>query len=230
MSGIIAEIPEFFSYYNVIFLGKAFLYTTAMSFVGCTVGFAAGFGLAVMRHERIFRSFVLRWLAIIYTEIFRRIPFLVKLMCVFFAFQLLGADVSMFTVAVTTVALSAAAFASENVRAGLESVHHNQWDAAEAMNLGGLTALRRVVLPQAWRVIIPPSMTYSVGLVKSTSIASQIGVLELTYAAKVMTNKGFSAFLCYGTILVLYFVLCFSLNRFAAWLEERLDPTRHRAA
>jgi polar amino acid transport system permease protein len=96
--------------------------------------------------------------------------------------------------------------------------------------MGGLTALRRVVLPQAWRVIIPPSMTYSVGLVKSTSIASQIGVLELTYAAKVMTNKGFSAFLCYGTILVLYFVLCFSLNRFAAWLEIRLDPTRHRAA
>ncbi len=230
MDRLLEEIPRFFNYYNMIFIGQAFFYTTAMSFIGCTVGFAAGFGLAVMRHERIFRSLVLRLLAITYTEIFRRIPFLVKLMVVFFAFQLSGLEVSMFTVAVTTVALSAAAFASENVRAGLESVHDNQWDAAEAMNMGGLTALRRVVLPQSWPVIIPPSMTYSVGLVKSTSIASQIGVLELTYAAKVMTNKGFSAFLCYGTILVLYFVLCFSLNRFAAWLETRLDPTRHRPA
>jgi polar amino acid transport system permease protein len=230
LEGLLAELPRFFSYYNVIFLAQAFAYTASMSFLGCGIGFLAGFGLAVVRHERILGSRVLRWLAIAYTEIFRRIPFLVKLMCVFFAFQLSGFNASMFTIAVVTVALSAAAFAAENVRAGLESVHANQWDAAEAMNMGGLAALRRVVLPQAWRVIIPPSMTYSVGLVKSTSIASQIGVLELTYAAKVMNNKGFSAFLCYGTILVLYFVLCYSLNRFAAWLEVRLDPSRHRTA
>ena len=222
------DLQQFFSYYNLLFLGQAFLLTASLSFLGCGIGFIAGFGIAVLRHERIVRLAVARWLAIGYTEVFRRIPFLVKLMCVFFAFQLSGADVSMFTVAVTTVALSAAAFSSENVRAGLESVHRNQWDAAEAMNMGGLTALRRVILPQAWTVMMPPSMTYSVGLVKSTSIASQIGVLELTYAAKVLNNKGFSAALCFGTILVLYFVLCFSLNRFAARLEVRLAPSRHR--
>ena len=119
----------------------------------------------------------------------------------------------MFTVAATTVALSAAAFSAENIRAGLESVHVNQWDAAEAMNMGGLSAhMRRVILPQAWRVIIPPSMTYAVGLVKNTSIASQIGVLELTYAAKILNQKGYSAAMCFGTILILYFILCYSLN------------------
>ena len=94
--------------------------------------------------------------------------------------------------------------------------------------MGGLAALRRVVLPQAWRVIIPPSMTYAVGLVKSTSIASQIGVLELTYAAKILNQKGFSAGICFGSILVLYFALCWPLNLFAAHLESRLDPSRHR--
>jgi polar amino acid transport system permease protein len=96
------------------------------------------------------------------------------------------------------------------------------------MNMGGLLALRRVVLPQAWRVIIPPSMTYSVGLVKATSIASQISVLELTYAAKILNQKGFSAALCFGTILVLYFLLCYPLNLFATHLETRLAPSRHR--
>jgi polar amino acid transport system permease protein len=149
-------------------------------------------------------------------------------MVVFFAFQLAGLDASMFAVAATTVALSASAFSAENIRAGLEAVHKNQWDAAETMNMGGLTALRRVILPQSWAIIIPPSMTYSVGLVKSTSIASQIGVLELTYAAKILNQKGFSAAICFGTILILYFVLCYPLNLFASHLERRLAPSRHR--
>lgn len=213
---------------NLRLIGMSFLMTASLSFLGCTIGFLAGFVLALMRHPRVIPFRIARWIAIVYTETFRRIPFLVKLMIVFFAFQFSGLNVSMFTIAVTTVALSAAAFASENVRAGLESIHDNQWDAAEAMNMGGFTALRRVILPQAWVVMIPPSMTYSVGLVKSTSIASQIGLFELTYAARIMNNKGISAALSFGTILILYFILCYSLNRFAAWLEVRLATSRNR--
>jgi polar amino acid transport system permease protein len=228
MASLIEEAPRFFGYYNLIFLGQAFAYTALLSLVGCGLGFLVGFGLAVLRNERIVGFAPLRWFATIYVEIFRRIPFLVKLMVVFFAFQLAGLDASMFAVAATTVALSASAFSAENIRAGLESVHKNQWDAAETMNMGGLTALRRVILPQAWAIIIPPSMTYSVGLVKSTSIASQIGVVELTYAAKILNQKGFSAAICFGTILILYFVLCYPLNLFASHLERRLAPSRHR--
>ena len=213
---------------NLSLIGQSFMVTLLLSLIGCGLGFLAGFVLALMRHPRIIPFPPARWIAIVYTETFRRIPFLVKLMCVFFAYQFLGANVSMFTVAATTVALSAAAFSAENVRAGLESIHDNQWDAAEAMNMGGFTALRRVILPQAWPVMIPPSMTYSVGLVKSTSIASQIGLFELTYAARIMNNKGISAGLAFGTILILYFIICYSLNRFAAWLEKRLDTSRHR--
>lgn len=93
--------------------------------------------------------------------------------------------------------------------------------------MGGVTALRGVILPQAWRIIIPPSMTYSVGLVKSTSIASQIGVFELTYAAKILNQKGFSAGICFGTILLLYFALCYPLNLMATRLEPKLAPSRH---
>lgn len=228
MAALLEEAPRFFSYYNMIFLGQAFAFTALLSLVGCGIGFLVGFGLAVLRNDRITGFAPLRWFATLYVEIFRRIPFLVKLMVVFFAFQLVGADLGMFAVAATTVALSSSAFSAENIRAGLESVHKNQWDAAEAMNMGGLTALRRVILPQSWRVIIPPSMTYSVGLVKSTSIASQIGVLELTYAAKILNQKGFSAAICFGTILILYFVLCYPLNLFASHLERRLAPSRHR--
>lgn len=163
-----------------------------------------------------------RWAVAAYVEVFRRIPFLVKLMVVFFAFQLARAEASLFTVAATTVALSAAAFSAENVRAGLEAVNRTQWEAAETMNMGGLAALRHVILPQAWTLIIPPSMTYGVGLIKNTSIASQIGLVELTYAAKVLNGIEFSALLCFGSILLLYFVLCWSLNLAAARLERHL--------
>ncbi len=228
MHSFLDEASRFFGYYNVLFLGRAFLLTATLSLVGCTLGLLAGFGLAILRSERVTRFAPLRWLATLYVELMRRIPFLVKLMVVFFAAQLSGADISTFTVAAITVALSSSAFCAENIRAGLESVHQNQWDAAEAMNMGGLTAIRRVILPQAWTVIIPPSMTYSVGLIKSTSIASQIGVFELTYAAKIMNQKGFSASLSFGTILILYFVLCYPLNRLAAHLETKLAPSRHR--
>ena len=222
LTTLAAEAPRFFGYYNMLFLGGAFLTTLGLSLVGCGAGFAAGFVLAVVRTPRIVRFAPLRWAAGLYVELFRRIPFLVKLMCVFFAFQLSGADVSLFTVAATTVALSAAAFSAENVRAGLESINRTQWEAAETMNMGGLAALRLVVLPQAWPLIIPPSMTFAVGLIKNTSIASQLNVVELTYAAKTLNGKGFSATISYGSILVLYFLLCFSLNRAAAWLERRL--------
>lgn len=228
MAGLIEEAPRFFSYYNMIFLGQAFLFTALLSLVGCGLGFILGFILAVLRNDRIVNFAPLRWFSTAYVEMFRRIPFLVLLMVVFFSFQLVGIEGGMFAVAATTVALSASAFSAENIRAGLESVHKNQWDAAEAMNMGGLTALRRVILPQSWSIIIPPSMTYSVGLVKSTSIASQIGVLELTYAAKILNQKGFSAAICFGSILILYFILCYPLNLFASHLERRLVPSRHR--
>ena len=227
MAGLIAEAPRFFSYRNLIFLGDAFLFTALLSLVGCGIGFMAGFVLAVLRSDRVVGLAPIRWLATAYVELFRRVPFLVMLMVVFFTFQFAGLDASMFAVAAATMALSAAAFSAENVRAGLEAVHPNQWDAAEAMNMGGLAALRRVALPQAWRVVIPPSMTYAVGLVKSTSIASQIGVVELTYAAKVLNQRGFSAGICFGSILVMYFALCWPLNLLAAHLESRLAPSRH---
>jgi polar amino acid transport system permease protein len=150
------------------------------------------------------------------------------LMVVFFAFQYSGVDASLFVVAMTALGLSSSAFLAEIIRAGLQSVHPNQWDAAETMNMSGMTAMRLVILPQAWSVIIPPTLTQSVGLVKSTSIVSQIGLMELTYAAKVLNQRGFSAGICFGTILVLYFALCWPLNLLAARLESKLASPHRR--
>jgi len=225
---LLNEIPRFFTYYNIVFLLKALFATFLLSALGCIIGSVLGFLIAVGRNTTSPVLMPLRAALIIYTEMFRRIPFLVTLMLAFFVFQALNWDLPMFSVALVTVCVIGTAFIAEIVRSGFESVHDNQWDAAYAMNFSYLQTLRYVVVPQAWKVILPPVFSFFILFIKDTALASQIGVLELTYAGKVMNNKGFSATLVFGTILVLYFSLSYPLAKFGQRLEKKLAPARNR--
>jgi polar amino acid transport system permease protein len=219
---LLDEAPRFFTYWNILFLTTAAGNTLALSVVGCAAGYLAGFLLATLRLKRVNPLAPLRWLCTLVVEILRRIPFLILLLTTFFAYQLAGAKAALFTVAATAVALRMSALAAENIRAGYESIHRTQWEAALVMNLSPLTTLLRIVLPQAWRVILPPSTVHTLSMIKETSLAVQIGFLELTSAARALNQRGFSALLCYGTVLVLYFVISWSVGRFGRWLEYRL--------
>lgn len=220
------EAPRFFTYWNLLFLATAAGNTLALSVVGCAGGYLAGFILATLRLERVNPLAPLRWIATLLVEVLRRIPFLVLLLTTFFTYQLTGAKVALFTIAATAVALRMSALAAENIRAGYESIHRTQWEAALVMNLSPLMALRLVILPQAWRVILPPSTVHTLSMIKETSLAVQIGFLELTSAARALNQRGFSALLCYGTVLLLYFAISWSIGRFGRWLEARLAARR----
>lgn len=231
MERLIDELPAFLGYYNVVFVAQAALTTIGLSGIGSAVGVIAGFIIVLLRLTRSRVLAPVRWLVILFVEFFRRVPFLVTLMLAFFVFQMSGADLSLFTVATISVCLIASAFLSEIIRAGFESVHRNQWDAAAAMNFNGLQTIRYVVLPQAWRIILPPAFGFFVLFIKDTALASQIGVVELTFAAKVLNNKGFSAALVFGTILLVYFAISYPLARLGARLEARLaSPRTHGSA
>lgn len=227
---LIDEIPRFFSYYNLIFIGQAALATIALSAVGCGLGLIAGFGVAYARLTRGLLFWPLRLIATLYTEFFRRVPFLVTLMLIFFASQLSGLGLPLFWVACVSVFLIASAFLAEIIRGGFLSVHQNQWEAARAMNMSLLQTLRLVILPQAWPVILPPAFGFFVLFIKDTALASQIGVIELTFAAKVMNNKGFSALLVFGTLLMVYFAISYPLARYGKRLEARLAERSGAAA
>jgi polar amino acid transport system permease protein len=226
-SQIVSEWPEFATYYNLIFLAEAAGTTLALSALGVVLGSLIGLVLAVTRTTRGWLLAPLRAIAIFFTEIFRRVPFLVMLMLAFFAFQVFFNNVSLFVVAAVTTTLIAAAFLAEIVRAGLNSVHQNQWEAAATMNFSLLQTIWYVILPQAWRVILPPAFGFFVMFIKDTALASQIGVVELTYAGKVLNNKGFSPALAFGAILLIYFVISYPLARLGAALEVRLASSRH---
>ena len=120
-----------------------------------------------------------------------------------------------------TVCLIGTAFISEIVRSGIESINIAQWDAAKAMNFSYLQILKEVIFPQAWKVILPPAFGFFILFIKDTALASQIGVMELTYVGKVLNNKGFSPMLAFGSILILYFILSYPLYMLGKKLEKK---------
>jgi polar amino acid transport system permease protein len=225
---LMAEAPRFFTYWNMLFLGQAALNTLLVSFIGCLIGYVAGFIIATSRLANVVPFAPLRSVFIGWTEIIRRIPFLVLLMCVFFGFQLSGSNQSLFVIAVTAVTLRMSALAAENIRAGYEAVHARQWEAAAALNIPPLQTLFRIILPQAWKVILPPSTIHTVSMIKETSLVSQIGFLELTFAARMLNQRGFSALICFGTILVLYFVISWSFASIGRYAERKLVAEARR--
>ncbi|RDJ99072.1 amino acid ABC transporter permease [Paraburkholderia lacunae] len=223
-----AQLTQLFSYYNLLLLLEGFAATFVLSSIGCFAGFVAGFLVAVLRVTRSRAMAPVRAIMFVYCALFRRIPFLVTLMLVFFASQALSANLPTFAVALVSVCLIASAYLGEIVRSGLESVHVNQWEAAGTLNFSYVQTLRYVIVPQAWRVIVPPTFGFFVMFIKDTALASQIGVMELTSAGKVLNNKGFSAWIVYGSILALYFLMSYPLSRFGKRMERKLAATRNR--
>ena len=219
---IIAEAPRFFTWWNLRFLALAVVNTLVASVAGCVIGYAGGFLLAALRLPQLVGFAPVRAASILWVETFRRIPFLVLLLLVFFLSQFAKLEAPLWAIAVTAVALRMSALAAENIRAGFETVRPTQWEAALTMNIPALTALRRIILPQSWRVILPPSIVHVLSMVKETSLVSQIGFIEITFAAKMLTQRGFSALLTYGTALVLYFLVSWALASLGRWAERRL--------
>ena len=221
------QLAQFFSYYNVLFLLEAMAATLALSVVGCVVGSLLGLPLAVIRRTRSWLLFPVRFVAIVTVEFFRRVPVLVILMLVFFFFNAFSLNIPVFIIALIAMSIIAGAFMAEIFRAGIESIHQNQWDAAATLNLGFLQTIRWVILPQAWRLMVPPAFGFFLVFIKDTAFASQIGVLELTFAGKALNQKAFSASLVFGTVLILYFALSYPLARLGTWMEGRLGVRRH---
>ena len=219
---LVMEAPRFFTWWNIRFLLQAVGNTLIASVLGCAIGYAFGFILAALRLPQLVPLAPLRALCILWVETFRRIPFLVLLLLVFFLSQFAKLEAPLWTVAVAAVAIRMSALAAENIRAGLEAVRPTQWEAALVMNMPPWMALFRVILPQAWRVILPPSIAHVLSMVKETSLVSQIGFIEITFAAKMLTQRGFSALLTYGSALVLYFFVGWALAALGRWAERRL--------
>lgn len=162
----------------------------------------------------------------IFIEVFQGTPLLMQMFLAFFGLALFGLDVPAWLAAGLALTLWSAAFLAEIWRGCVESVSKGQWEASASLALSYFEQMRYVILPQAIRVAIPPTVGFSVQIVKGTAIASIIGFIELTKAGTMLTNATFRPFLVYSMVAVMFFVLCWPLSLWARYLEGKIHGSR----
>lgn len=158
-----------------------------------------------------------------YVEIFQGTPLLMQLFLAFFGLALFGVSVPAWLAAGLTLVLWTAAFLGEIWRGCVQSVAKGQWEASSSLGMGYFQQLQHVILPQALRVAIPPTVGFSVQVVKGTALTSIIGFVELTRAGTVVTNATYQPFFVYGLVALIYFCLCWPLSKASQVLEKRLN-------
>jgi polar amino acid transport system permease protein len=172
---------------------------------------------------RIRKEAALRRFAWAYIEVFQGTPLLMQLFLAFFGLGLFGIDVPAWLAAGTALILWTAAFFAEIWRGCVESIAKGQWEASSSLGMGYLQQMRYVILPQALKIAIPPTVGFSVQVVKGTALTSIIGFVELTKAGTIVTNATFQPFTVYGLVALFYFALCWPLSQYSRHLERKLN-------
>ena len=161
-----------------------------------------------------------------YVQLFQGTPLLMQLFLAFFVPGIFGISVDPWGAATLGLSLHASAFLGEIWRGAIETVPKGQWEASAALGLKYWRQMRLIVLPQALRVAIPPTVGFLVQLIKATSLASIIGFVEITRAAQVINNAVFQPFTIFGLVGLAYFVICWPLSAYSKRMEQRLAVAR----
>jgi polar amino acid transport system permease protein len=192
------------------------------------IAFASGGAVAALvTLARISDRLPLRLAAKSYIALLQGTPLLVQLFLAFFGLALLGYNVSPLTAAALALTLYASAFLAEIWRGAIESVPRGQWEGAKSLALSPWQQMRFIILPQALKVGVAPTVGFSVQVVKGTALASVIGFVEITKAGSVIVNATFDAFRVYGFVALFYFALCYPLSLGAKALEKRMAIKGH---
>jgi polar amino acid transport system permease protein len=202
--------------------------TIGLTVVSMAVALVLGLMLALCRLNS--RRLYLYWPATVVVEIIRGTPLLLQLFYVYYVFPFIGIRLSPFTAGVIGLSLNYGAYLSEVYRSGIRAVDRSQWEAAEALAMSPALTMRRVILPQAIRIIIPPVGNYFVSLFKDTALASTIGLSELLFAGQRLASENYQYFQLFTIVFVMYFVISYPVMLGVKWLEKRLtvQPRRPR--
>lgn len=209
-----------FSLWDIFtFLLGAVRWTVALSLIAFIGGGLAGMGLLMLRFSKLRGvATAVAW----YVQIFQGTPLLMQLFLVYFGLALLGMDTSPLVAAAICLTLYASAYLTEIWRGCVNAIPKGQWEASTSLALNYTQQMRYVILPQALRVAIAPTVGFLVQIIKGTALASVIGFVELTKAGQMISNATYQPFLAYTFVGLLYFALCFPLS----WWSQRLEHRR----
>jgi len=198
----------------------AITYTIPLAIISFILGIVLALFTAIMRLSNYkFLSFPAR----IYVSAIRGTPLLVQLFIIFFGLGSIGIIIDPFPSAVIAFSLNVGAYASEIIRASILSIPKGQWEAASTIGMNYSQTLRRIILPQAARVSVPPLSNTFISLVKDTSLASLILVTELFRKAQEIAARTYDFMLLYVEAALIYWVICFILSIFQGLIEKRLE-------
>lgn len=190
---------------------------SAIIMVGAVVG---GMLIGMARYSK---SKLLNWPATLYIEMFRNTPVFVQLIWFYYAFPvIIGVQMKGFAAALLGIGLNIIAYSAEIFRGGIQSIEKGQWEAGRAIGMGYFAVMRRVVMPQAIRRMVPPFANRAIEAVKATSLASTIAVAELLYEGDQLANALYRPFEIYTVVAVVYFVATYPLVILSYWIERRL--------
>ncbi|UAL53116.1 MULTISPECIES: amino acid ABC transporter permease [Metabacillus] len=188
------------------------------------ITFVIGLILAVLAAlARISTIKPLQIIARIYVSIIRGTPLLVQLFIIFYGLPSVGITISPFISAVIGFSLNVGAYASEIIRAAILSTPKGQWEAGYSIGMSYAQTLKRIILPQATRVSIPPLSNTFISLVKDTSLASLILVTEMFRKAQEIASTNYEFLLMYSLAGLLYWIICFILSVIQQRIEGKLD-------
>lgn len=158
----------------------------------------------------------------LYVQVFQGTPLLMQLFLVYFGLALVGVQTTPLLAASLCLSVYSSAYLTETWYGCVLAVPKGQWEASSSVGLNHWQQMLLIILPQALRLSVPPTVGLMVQIVKNTSLASIVGFVELTRASQIIANATFEPFLAYGAVALIYFVICFSISLGGRHLERRI--------
>jgi polar amino acid transport system permease protein len=198
-------------------------WTVGLSFIAFIGGGIVGMLLVMLRLSKApgAETFVAS-----YVQLFQGIPLLVQLFLAYYGLGLFGINTSPWVAAGVGLTLYASAFLTEIWRGCVASIPRGQWEASQSLAMSFTEQLRHIILPQAMKIAIAPTVGFLVQVIKGTALASVIGFMELTKVGKTIANATFSPFLVFSCVALMYFLLCYPVSLYAKSLERKMNANR----
>ena len=212
-----------FGFPEMMFILRSAGWTLLLTALAFTIGSIMGGGLAILR---LSQNRVLRSIAWGYILLIQSIPVLMVLLMSYIGLSMFGIELPSFFAASASLAIYCSAYLAEIWRGSIESVPFQQWEASSSLALTRAQQYRYIILPQAIRISLPPTVGFLVQLVKNTSIVSVVGFVELSRAGTLVNNATFQPFQVFGVVAAIYFAICFPLSRLSRHLEKVMNASR----
>ncbi len=201
-------------------LGKGALMTIELTIISVGIGVVIGIfgGIA-----RVSRNPILLIPSTIYVEVIRGTPLLAQLFLVYFGLPSLGINLPPFTAAVIAMGINSGAYVTEIFRGGIQSIERGQMEAARSLGLSYLQAMRYIILPQAFKRILPPLGNEFIAMLKDSSLASTIAIAELMRVGREITSRTFRSFEVLAVVALLYLAITLPLSLLVRYTERRMS-------